>query len=286
MIGISSTGRGARLALVAACLSLAVPLSAPAAPQRVVSINVCTDQLAMLIAGEGQLHAVSALARDPHSSAMVEEAEAYAVNHALAEEVFLMKPDLVLAGTFSSRATIDLLRTLGIAVEEFAPANSFDDVRGDILRIGALLGREARAAALAAELDAGLAALAAAPPRRRSVALYEANSYTAGKGTLADAIIGAAGLVNVAGEMGIVGGGRVPLEMLIVARPDMVATGFRDYDAPALAQENFVHPAFAALEARSQPVAVPVPNMICGAPFTLEAAFVLQRAAAHGGKRP
>lgn len=269
-------------ALFAACLWLAMPVPAQAAPARVVSINVCTDQLAMLIAGEGQLHAVSMLARDPNSSTMTQEAQAYAVNHALAEEIFLMKPDLVLAGTFSSRATVGLLRTLGITVEEFAPARSFDDVRENIERVGALLDRQARAAELVAELDAGLAALAAEPPTGRSIALYDANSYTTGKGTLANEIFHAAGLVNVAEGMGITGSGRVPLEMLIVARPDMVATSFRDYGAPALAQENFVHPAFAALEAQSQPVAVPVPNMICGAPFTLEAAFVLQRAAAQG----
>ena len=152
--------------------------------------------------------------------------------------------------------------------------------------MGALLGRQERADELAAELDAGLAALAAEPASGRSVALYDANSYTTGKGTLANEIFRAAGLVNVAEGMGITGSGRVPLEMLIVARPDMVATSFRDYGAPALAQENFVHPAFTALEARAQNVSVPVPNMICGAPFTLEAAFVLQRAAARGGERP
>ena len=68
----------------------------------------------------------------------------------------------------------------------------------------------------------------------------------------------------------------------------MIATSFREYRSPALAQENFVHPAFTALEARTQGVSVPVPNMICGAPFTLEAAFVLQRAAAQGsdGEKP
>lgn len=278
-------------ALVAVCLGLAMPVPAHAAPERVVSINVCTDQLAMLIAGEGQLHAVSALARDPNSSTMTDEAQGYAVNHALAEEIFLMKPDLVLAGTFSSRATVGLLRTLGITVEEFAPARSFDDVRENIERVGALLDRQERAAELVAGLDAGLSALAAEPPSGRSIALYDANSYTTGKGTLANEIFHAAGLVNVAEGMGITGSGRVPLEMLIVARPDMVASSFRDYGAPALAQENFVHPAFAALEAQSQPVAVPVPNMICGAPFTLDAAFVLQRAAAQGrmerdGARP
>jgi iron complex transport system substrate-binding protein len=272
---------GARMLvlLAFAALVIAGPAGAEQAPRRVVSINVCTDQLAMLIAGQGQLHSVSMLARDVNSSAMTEQASAYAVNHAQAEEIFLMKPDLVLAGTYSSRATVGLLRTLGVQVEEFAPASSFEDIRGDILRTGDLLHRRERAEELVTELDAGLAALAAAPASGRSIALYEANSYTTGAGTLANEIIRAAGLVNVAEEMGIFGSGRVPLEMLITARPDMVASSFRDYGAPALAQENFMHPAFRALEARSQAVAVPVPNMICGAPFTLEAAFVLQRAA-------
>jgi iron complex transport system substrate-binding protein len=271
--------------LAAAC----APAWADPAPGRVVSLNVCTDQLGMLIAGEGQLHSVSVLAHDPNSSTMTRQARGYAVNHALAEEIFLMEPDLVLAGTFTARATVGLLRRLGITVEEFAPARSFEDVRANILRVGALLGREERADELVAELDAGLAALAAAPHSGRSIALYDANSYTTGKGTLANEIFRAAGLVNVAEGLGITGSGRVPLELLIVARPDIVASSFRDYGAPALAQENFVHPAFVALEASSQTVAVPVPNMICGAPFTLEAAFVLQRAAAQGpddGERP
>src|SRR5690606_17107712 len=155
---------------------------------RVVSMNVCTDQLAMLIAGPGQLHAVSMLARDPNSSVMAKEAQGFAVNHALAEEIFLMEPDLVLAGTFSSRATVGLLRRLGIHVEEFAPARSFDDIRDNIVRIGALLDRQERAGELVAELDAGLAALSAAPASGRSIALYDANSYTTGTGTLANEI--------------------------------------------------------------------------------------------------
>ncbi|MFC5384711.1 ABC transporter substrate-binding protein [Aquamicrobium segne] len=279
------------LALLAAALAWAAPVLAAPAPQRVVSINVCTDQLAMLIAGEGQLHSVSVLASDPNSSTMTGEAKAFAVNHALAEEIFLMKPDLVLAGTFSSRATVGLLRSLGVQVEEFAPSRSFDDIRTNILRVGALLGQDERARELAAALDAGLADLAAAPRSGRSIALYDANSYTAGKGTLAGEIFRAAGLVNVGEALGVTGSGRVPLEMLIVARPDIIASSSRDYGAPALAQENFVHPAFAALEALSQPVSAPTPNMICGAPFTLEAAFLLQRAAVQGkagqgGARP
>ncbi|KRA00422.1 ABC transporter substrate-binding protein [Mesorhizobium sp. Root157] len=273
--------------LVAAGLLFTAPVHAEPVPHRVVSMNVCTDQLAMLIAGERQLHSVSALARDPNSSAMANEAEAFAVNHALAEEIFLMEPDLVLAGTFSSRATVNLLRELGVKVEEFAPARSFDDIRKNILRVGELLQRQERAGELVSELDAGLAVLKARQPPGRSIALYDANSYTTGTGTLANEIFRAAGLVNIAEKLGISGSTRLPLELLITAQPDLIATSFRSYGgAPALAQENFVHPAFRALEAEKQSVGVPVPNMICGAPFTLEAAFVLQRAAARGQERP
>jgi iron complex transport system substrate-binding protein len=40
-----------------------------------------------------------------------------------------------------------------------------------------------------------------------------------------------------------------------------------------------VHPAYTALSAKARLVDVPVPNMICGAPFTLEVANILQKAA-------
>ena len=62
-------------------------------------MNLCTDQLAMLLADPGQLVSVSHMALDPLSSAMVEEAEAFTINRGGAEQVYLMRPDLVLAGT-------------------------------------------------------------------------------------------------------------------------------------------------------------------------------------------
>jgi iron complex transport system substrate-binding protein len=256
-------------------LSVMPTLAQDTPPRRVVSMNLCTDQLAMLIAGEGQLHSVSVLASDPRSSAMARQAEALVTNHALAEEIFLMEPDLVLAGTFSSRATVGLLRRLGFRVEEFAPATSFDDVRDHIARIGELLHRQQRAAELIAEVDAGLARLASGPQSGRTIALYEPNSYTAGSGTLANEIFTAAGLVNIAERLGIAGSARLPLEQLIMAKPDLIGRSSSDYGAPALAQENLVHPAFRAL-AVQQVVDLPVAKMICGAPFTLDAAFMLQ----------
>ena len=94
--------------LLVACGFLALCIPAAAAPARVVSTNLCTDQLAMLLAAPGQLVSVSWLAADPRSSTMAAEAARYPANHGLAEEIFLLSPDLVLAGSYTARTAVDL----------------------------------------------------------------------------------------------------------------------------------------------------------------------------------
>ncbi|NGN43208.1 ABC transporter substrate-binding protein [Mesorhizobium sp. CGMCC 1.15528] len=248
-------------------------------PHRVVSMNVCTDQLAMLIAGAGQLYSVSYLAGDRNASVLADQAGGYVVNHGLAEEVFLMQPDLIIAGTFTTRTTVELLRRLGFRVEEFAPANSLDDIREHIARMGELLGRQEKAAELVKRIDNDLATLRAQPPSSKSVATYYANSYTSGSGTLVDALIGVSGLENVAARLGLTGTSKLPLELLLLANPDLIVSSEGDYAAPALAEEGYVHPAFKAVTAGSKAVNISTKYTICGAPFTLEAAHMLRDAA-------
>jgi iron complex transport system substrate-binding protein len=267
-------------AVIFLCAALTLAAAEPA-PQRVVSINLCTDQMAMLMAAPGQLKSVSFLATEKGTSMMVDEAARYPLNHGQAEEVFLMQPDLVLAGTYTAKATVGLLKELGFRVEQFKPASSFDDVRTSLIRMGSLLHREPRAAELVAELDQGLAELAARKVPHKNAAFYYANSYTSGSGTLADAIVKAAGLTNMGETLGFKGMTRLPLELLIAANPDIIIEGDSQYSAPALAKENFVHPAFTALSGRIVPI--PDKYTICGAPFTLEASRMLQRAALGQG---
>lgn len=165
--------------VLAGCLALGLGLPAEAAPpQRVVSINLCTDQLAMLLAAPGQLVSVSYLARDPQSSAMADEAEDYPINHGLAEEIYRLRPDAVLAGAYTAPTTLSMLRRLGVPVVQFPLEADFDGIRANILRMGAVLGREAPAEALAARFDSDLATLLDQPSCRPSAALYYADGYT------------------------------------------------------------------------------------------------------------
>ncbi len=282
-----------KLSIVRICLTAfalfwpVAPSTAQATPKRVVSMNLCTDQLAILIAGPNQLYSVSYLAVDPEGSVMYEAAKNFPLNHGLAEEVFMMQPDLVLAGTFTSRATVAMLKHLKFDVQEFPPSYSFPQIREQIARMGRLLGREERADALVQELDTQLAdAIGSRAKTNLLAALHYANSYTAGGGTLAGEVLKAAGLENLGERMGLSGTVKLPLEVLVMMRPDMVIGGQRPGNAPALAYETFQHPALRAVLQNADMTAVPDKYWVCGAPFTAEAVRILsEKAAALVGER-
>lgn len=273
----------AAFALAIGLLPLAVDAQEQHKAGRVVSMNLCTDQLAMLVAAPGQLVSVSWLAADPETSALAKDTTGLVLNHGQAEEIFLMQPDLVLSGTYTTRATIDLLRKLGIRVEEFAPESSLADIRQNIIRMGEILDQPARASNILAKFDTALSEATASGVQGKTAATYFANSYTAGSGTLFDSLIAASGLENIAAQMGFSGTARLPLEVLLLAAPDVLIDADDHPAKPALAQENFIHPAYRHLAANSARAVVPSKYTICGGPFTVEAIKLLRAAAAQTG---
>lgn len=266
------------IAMLAAALTVPVVPAAAAAPERVVSMNVCTDQLAMLISGKGQLHSVSALSTDPAVSVMVEEASGYAVNHGRAEEIHIMRPDLVLAGTHTTRTTVDMLKRLGIPVAEFALPTSLADIRENVLRMGEILGREERARQIVEEFDRTLAQLQTSRTHG-TVAIYEPNSYASGHGTLAHAVVEAAGLDNIADDIGLEGTAILPLEVLVLNAPDLLVSSGLGAGDKVRATQAFRHPAFRAIRGRSRMVDAATRYWACGGPSTLVALRLMREAA-------
>ncbi len=261
-------GAGRRLSALAAVLLAAAPALADTAPARVVSMNLCTDQLAMLLAAPGQLVSVSHLASDPLSSSMVAEAAAFPANRGGAEQIFLMHPDLVLAGTYTSLASVSLLRDLGVTVVQVPPVTALDEIPGQIRTVGAAMGRAAQAEALVAEFQAGLAALATDLPPRRA-ALYYPNGYTVGEGTLADDVLRHAGFDNIGARAGLTGGGTLPLERLVMASPEMIVTSTK-YPGASRSEDILDHPALVDLRAAAG-IASSDADWVCGTPHILRA---------------
>ncbi|MFD1882272.1 ABC transporter substrate-binding protein [Paracoccus pacificus] len=266
-----------RLAITVAVLLTGVSAAladapAPDAPNRVVSMNLCTDQLAMLIAAPGQVVSVSALARDPQLSLMADQARELAVNHGRAEEVYLLTPDLVLAEPYSATAAVQMLTRLGVRVETVPSVNSIADLRDGILRMGALLGRPERAAQVLADFDSALADVPKAAPRLATT--YAANGFAAGRRSLPGDVLRRAGYTLLTDQLGRPYGGSLPLELLVLADPDLIVTGSR-YAQPSRAEGVLDHPALAGLTAERR--VVPDRDWICGLPHLAEVVAGLAR---------
>jgi iron complex transport system substrate-binding protein len=259
------------MAALASAAALLVAGSADAeAPTRVVSINLCTDQLAMLLADEGQLLSVSHIAFDPLASPMVEAAAGYEKNHGQAEEIFAMRPDLVLAGVYSDPYTVGLLRRLGVDVVQFPLETDFDGIRANMLKMGEVLGQVDAAQRLVAQFDADLAALGSNGEERPSALLHYANNYTSGDKSLAHQILLAAGFANATTEAGITVAGSVPLERLVLLMPDLVISG-QPYPGASRAEEVLDHPALRVLQQKQSGATLTDAEWVCGTPFVLRA---------------
>ena len=265
---ILASPRASSLAALAVALSGATAAAA-GPPQRVVSLNLCTDQLAMMLAAPGQLVSVTHLAADPMMSVMADQAAGFHLNHARAEEIHALSPDLVLAVSWTPRHTVSLLRRLGIEVREMPLAERLEEIPANIAQIGEWLGREDQATALIDEFEAGLAALTPGNPARPRAVLHYASNYTSGPGTMAHQILTRAGFANIAEEAGIAGGGTLPMEQIVMLAPDLVIHGQR-YPGASRAEAVMDHPAMAALSERRGGT-ISDAEWVCGTPHVLRA---------------
>lgn len=253
---------------------------APGRPQRVVSLNLCTDELVLRLAAPEQVASVTWLSQDPRNANMAGLARHIPANHGLVEEVLAQKPDLVVAGAYTTRGTVALLKRVGVPVKEFGVPNTLAEMRAQIRDMAQLLGEPARGEALIAEIDARLAALAARPrPERSGAIVLRPNGFTTGRGSLVDEILTAAGLTNLAAELGIDAYGQIALETVALGRADILILDAAPSGPPSLAQALLHHPVLARLGDRLKLVALPAKLWTCAGPTVVDAIELLLDAA-------
>lgn len=259
---------------------LALPMApALAQPTRIVSMNVCTDQLTLMLAPRKHIKSLSYLVARPDISVSTEAAAGLVLNHGQSEEILPLDPDLVFAGRYTARPIVFLLQDLGYNLVELDISRSLGDIRERVRQVGRAVGAPEQAQDIVAAMDARLAQLAPRPGARRpSAAYYQRNGYTAGRDTLVGDVIAHAGLENLGARFGIHGNGRLPLETLLQASPEILIIDDHKPQAPALAYEILQHPALMALMQRAVPVVVPTRLWICGLPSTLDAVEILAQA--------
>src|ERR1700733_14105217 len=120
-------GTAALLVAIAIMGIPTAPLNAAGMPKRIVSLNLCTDELVLRLADHSNIASVTWLSKDPISANAVDLAADVPVNHGLAEEVIPLDPDLIVAGTFTARTAVAMLKQTGFPVTEFGGARNVAD---------------------------------------------------------------------------------------------------------------------------------------------------------------
>lgn len=259
---------------VAAAGPSGIPRATPH-PVRVMSINQCTDQIVLALLPPERIASVTWLSRDPRNSLMAAQAKRVGVNRGLAEEVVRQRPDLVIAGSYTTPATRGLLKRLGWPMIEVDNADSFDQVRAITRQIARAVGEQARGEALIAHMDRGLAALARDHGPKIRVAAWDGGGFSAARNSLYDTVLTAAGAVNVANSPPATAYGTPDTEVLLAAAPELLVQG--SYDRMSLRENEAHHPLVRRYWGKDRTLVIRPAYYICGTPFVADAALMLRR---------
>jgi len=111
--------------------------------------------------------------------------------------------------------------------------------------------------------------------------VYQVNGLAAGPGSLADAALRAAGLANLAGELGLGPGGQLALEALVAKPPDLIILSGPVDEYRAAVADNLRHPALTAIMRRHASITLPWRLWLCATPHLADA---IERLAAVRGE--
>lgn len=243
----------------------------------VVSINLCADQLILAFAAATQILSLSNLSHDPAGSIYADLARLYPTNTGQVEEILPLQPDLVVAGQFTSRYTLQLLKSVGLRVEVLPIADSIESLLQNVLDVSQWLERPELGEREVQRMQQQLAALSVVTEPKPRAAVYDPNGYTVGDKSLRGQSLNLAGWHNVARDKGIDSYGSLSLESLILLQPDAMFESPYSPDTWSRGQALSVHPAIRQRGLNTKVIHLPSSNTICGGPWTVDLIKTLEQ---------
>ncbi|MEE1612707.1 ABC transporter substrate-binding protein [Microvirga sp. CF3016] len=257
---------------------------AQAKPQRVASLNLCTDQLLLTLADRSQIAALSRLARDPSVAFLADQAAGIPQNDGGVETILFSRPDLVLTGTYGQQEQIALLRRQGLDVLPLGPWASLEDGREQIRTLARRLGHPERGEALIAHIDAALERARGIIPQGRSILVYERGGWVMAPRSPLGEILVHMGFRLHQETLGLPRGGVARLEAIVTTPPDFMLVDAASGRAVDNGTALFAHPALAEAVPLTRRLALPGRLAICGGPSTPIAIEVLAVEARSKGR--
>lgn len=245
-----------------------------AAPQRVVSTFLCTDEYVFRLVPRDRIAALSYEATDRHPvvSTIADRAEGITAIHPSTEAVLSLDPDLVVMYAGTNPRLHDNLKRLNIPILDVPWAHSLADVRSITAMLGQKLGAPGRAKAMLNQMDRQIAAARAGASRPPvSGILYEPNGYV-GVGGITNEIMAMSGITDVAPKSELTRTGTLPVEAVIAAAPELLILGGEARVGSARAYTILHHPALQALKGRTYMEFTDLTPLLCPGPWSLDAA--------------
>lgn len=232
----------------------------PHKPQRILTLSMYTDSIALGMVNTDRMAAISDLADDPVSSNIVEKAKKIPakIKSPSSEEIFALKPDLIIANGWTSGEVINSLRELGLPVIVCKGVNEPADVKECVTLIGQAVGETGKSAKVIAKIEAELADIKAKvaqipSEKRQKVVLVSLMSSYGGSGCIFDKMCEDAGVINGIAAAGIKNGHNLTKEMLVKINPDiLLMPSYHDhgnYDVSKFNQEYLEDPSLQTLKA-------------------------------------
>lgn len=263
----------ARIALALLATTMSGTTATPASPKRIVSLNLCADQYLLALADKSQIAALTRFARDPEMSAQAQAARTIPFNRGSAEDVLVLRPDLVIASPFRRKSLSTVLDGQHMATLDLPPAESYAAIAEQVRAVAKAVGHPERGEALIRRMDVALAHLPRAAGRGRVAAYYQRRGYLTGTGTLIDDLMQRIGLVNLATRLGKPALSQISLEQMAIARPDYLIVETGTDRVADQGTEMLHHPILDHI----QRLHIPQAWTVCGGPAYILAAESLVR---------
>jgi iron complex transport system substrate-binding protein len=185
--------------------------AAEAAPRRVASLNLCTDELLLLLGAPEQIASVTHLVQSEAESPLWRQARRFRRNDGSLVSVAALKPDLVLTMGGGARDRLRIAAKLNIPTLDLPYPQSIADIEQAVARVAGALRRERQAQPVLA----GIKALKdQAPARGRDAAWLGGGGRSLSVGSLGAQWMALAGL-----KQRPLAGDRITLEQLLVRPP-------------------------------------------------------------------
>lgn len=262
--------RRAMIAVLAIAAAASPLHAAPARPKRIVSLNLCADQLILTLADRSQIAGLTRNAAKANMSAEAARTKGLRILGTSAEEILEIDPDLVVGIPARRSAILTALKMRHYPAVDLKSADTLEDIYTSIRAVAEAVGHADRGEAMIAQMERDLARTPKLG-RQRVAAYYQRRGYMTGAGTLVDDLMRRVGLVNLATKLDKPALSQLSLEEMVAAQPDFLIVESATDKVTDQGTEMLHHPALANIPR----LHIPEAWTVCGGPAYAKAVQTL-----------